>query len=420
MAPRLLLISAFAVLLSAGQGSTEDSLRQGLIALERNELLAARKHLEVAASAEPSDPRAWLGLARACWKSGQREQAAAAISKAISTGKDQPVIQHGLALYFAEAEDWAQAAAFESNFAALSGDGDAFLRAASLYLRGQRAEEAIRTASNALEKTNRADLRNLLGKAYEAAGNSGQALLEFQQAVRLNPYEEGYYFDLAQLLMRHHNFDVAIQVLEASKKVIAKSPQLELALGVAYYGQRRFPDAVASFLRTIDLDPGVPQPYIYLGRTLENATERMLEIERKFTAYAEAHPKSALGPFLVAKAIFVQLPPGGYPPQAEKAEALLRRSLAIKENEWETHHLLGSLLERKGDLDQAAASLKRAIELNPANPAPHLPLARVYLRQGNKDDAARERTLFKDLTQAQETAIQERAASMKRFELSVK
>jgi Flp pilus assembly protein TadD len=398
----------------------EEFLRQGLLALGRNELESARRQLEAASKLSPADPRVWLGLARTYWKAGQKELASKAIAQAASTGKDEPGIQHGLAMYYAEAGQWEQAAGFESRYASASGDPDAFFRAASLYLEARKPEQAIQLSRKALEKGDRADVRNLLGKALEAVGDPAQALAEFQAAVRLNPYEEAYYFDLAQMLMRHHNFDTAIVVLEASKKMIAKSPQLELALGVAYYGQRRFPDAVNSFLRTIDLDPGVRQSYLYLARILDSAVDRMPEIEKKFAAFSAANPNSALGPFLVAKAKYVQLPSSGYPPEAEKAESLLRESLLMKEDEWETHHLLGSLLERKGDADGAISALKRAIELDERNPAPHFPLARAYLRKGMKEEAARERTRFKELTEAQETAIQQRAASMKKLQVSLR
>ncbi len=397
----------------------EPLLREGLLALDRNDLETARLRLEKASSLVPQEPRVWLGLAQTYLKSGRREHAENAVQKAIRWGSDDPAIQHGLALYFGSSGEWEKAAEFEAKFAETAGGPEAAARAAALYLQAQKPEQAIAVARQALERENRPELRNVLGRAYEAAGQSDKAVIELQEAIRLNPYEEAYYFDLAQMLMAHHSFDVAIEVLESSKRIIAKSPQLELALGVAYYGQRRFSDAVESFLRTIDLAPDIEQPYLFLARILDDARGRIDEVLRRFEAYRQAHPDSALGPFLVAKALMVQLPPSGYPGEAQRAEDLLRLSLGRNAESWETHYLLGSLLERKGEVAEAEAVLKRAIELSPANPAPHLPLAKVYLRMGRKQDAARERDLFKELTQKEEFAVQERAANLRRLKLRV-
>jgi Flp pilus assembly protein TadD len=398
----------------------EKLLREGLLALGRGELAVAQRELETASQLAPSEPRVWLGLAQTYLKSSLKEKARLAASRAITLGSNDPVIQRGLAIYFTEAGEWEAAGRFESAFAAATGDSDAAVRAASLFLRAGRPEQAVEAARRGLETNNHARLRNVLGKAYAAAADPARALIEFQEAIRLNPYEEAYYFDLAQLLMAHHNFDAAIRVLQGSKRIIAKSPQLELALGVACYGQRRFADAIASFLRTMDLAPDVPQPYLYLARILEHAGERLGEATGKFAAWAAANPKDPVAQFLYAKVLMSALPPGGYPQEARRAEELLRRSLQLNEDDWEPHYLLGMLLERKGESAAAARELERSAELNPENPAPRFPLARVYLALGRKDEALRERSLFKELTLKQEKAIQERAATLKKLELREK
>lgn len=419
---RLLLPAVLAVawLCAKPEPAGEELLREALVALDRGDLGAARRKLETVSKLTPGEPRVWLALAQTYWRSGLKKQAETAAGRAASLGGRDPLIQRGLAIFYTEAGRWEQAGRFESAYAKATGDRDAAVRAVLLFLEAGRAQVAIETALQALEKDdNHAKLRNVLGKAYRAAGDPGQALEAFQEAIRLNPYEEEYYFDLAQLLMAHHNFDAAIRVLEASKRIIARSEQLELALGVAYYGQRRFQDAVDAFLRTIDLAPKLPQPYVYLARILEHGGERLPEIRRQFAAYAAANPKDPAAQYRYAKVLIAGLPPGGYPAEAAEAEAVLRLALELKEDEWEPHLLLGTLLERKGELEVAARELERSAELAPDNPAPRFPLARVYLALGRKEEAQRQRTLFKELTLKQEKAVQERAASMKKLELRV-
>src|SRR5436190_3251149 len=106
-----------------------------------------------------------------------------------------------------------------------------------------------------------ADTHERLGKSYEAAGQLEKAAAEYEQAIKLRPYEESYYFEAAHVYLLRQQFDPAVQILERGCKIFDKSAQLWLALGVAYYGERRFADAANGFLRTIDIAPEVQQPY---------------------------------------------------------------------------------------------------------------------------------------------------------------
>jgi hypothetical protein len=73
-------------------------------------------------------------------------------------------------------------------------------------------------------------------------------------------------------------------VLEDGKKVFSRSAQIELTLGVAYYSMRRFPDAVDAFLRVIGIDPGVEQPYVFLGRMLDQTEAKLPDVTAAFAA----------------------------------------------------------------------------------------------------------------------------------------
>jgi tetratricopeptide (TPR) repeat protein len=267
----------------------------------------------------------------------------------------------------------------------------------------------LKSALAAVNTEDSAQNRNRLGKAYEANGQTDKAVLELQEAIRKNEYEESYYFDLAHVLLRHQNFDVAIQVLESSRRIFAKSAQLELALGVAYYGQRRFSEAVDSFLRTIAIAPGIAQPYVFLGRILEHADKRLPEIAERFQAQASALPKDFMAQYLLGKVLAAQSE------QWDKAEAALRSSIALKPDFWESHYELGLLLEKVRKFEEAGAELERSAALNPQVPTPHYRLARVYDRLGKTQDAVRERALHEKLTAEEKAAMEKHAASIKRL-----
>jgi tetratricopeptide (TPR) repeat protein len=405
----------------ADPANFEAHFRLGLLSLDSQDLVTAASSLEKAAQLQPSNPQVWLALAQTRLKSNQRKLALESAAKAETLAPEDPVILHGLALFHSQSGNLAKAAELESRYAArIPGDREAPVRALSFYLQAGQQKPAIALAKRALALEQRPDLYNLLGKAYEADGQSDKAILELQEAIKLAPNEESYVFDLAHVLLLHQNFDVAIRLVEAAKVRFYRSAQLELALGIANYGQRKFPQAVDAFLRTAELAPKVEQPYVFLGRILNHAEGRLGEVTEKFASFAQANPKNYLGPFLHAKGLIAQMGPSPSGELASQAEALLKKSIGLNPNFWESQFELGALLEAKKDYTAAARHLEQAIQLNPKAPTPHYRLARVYDRLGQPEKAQAERELHEKLTAEERSAIEKHAAGMKRLELVVK
>ncbi len=399
----------------------EAHFRLGLLALDAQDLPAAEASLNRASQLQPADAKVWLALAQTYRKLKDRKSAAEAAARAEQLASNDPMLLHGLALFHSEAGSWAKAAVLESRYAKMAPDDrDALVRASSFYLQAGQPRPAIDLAGRALAKEKRADLHNLLGKAYEADGQFDKSIVELQKAIQLAPREESYVFDLAYVLLLHQNFDVAIQLLESAKKVFDRSAQLELALGIANYGQRKFPEAVDSFLRTAELAPKVEQPYVFLARIISHAEGRLGEVTAKFARFAKENPRNYLGHFLHAKGLIAQIGPSGSDDLSSQADGLLRRSIELKPNFWESHFELGVLLEGRKQFEPSATHLRRAIQLNPNASTPHYRLARVYDRLGKSELAQKERDLHDKLTAEERAAIEKHAAGLKRLELVVK
>ena len=288
------------------------------------------------------------------------------------------------------------------------GRAEVWLGLAQTYWKQQQPKLAETAAAKAepLAAENPAILRGL-ALYYSEAGQSAKAAGELQAALRLRPYEEAYYFELSQLYLREQKFEAALETLKAGVKLFDKSAQLELARGVALYGLRRFPEAIDSFLRTIQLAPEVPQPYLYLGRMLDQAEGKLPEIAKAFAGYQRANPQSYLGSFLSAKALVLE---NG---ESAQIEALLRESIAKNGGFWESHFELGLLFEKRRDFAGAAAELEKAIALSPKDPAPHYRLARIYDRLGKKTEAERQRQLHATLSAEERPGMQSPAPVLK-------
>jgi cytochrome c-type biogenesis protein CcmH/NrfG len=60
-------------------------------------------------------------------------------------------------------------------------------------------------------------------------------------------------------------------------------------------------------------------------------------------------------------------------------------------------NVLGRVLLELGEVERAIQELGEGVRLAPSSPEMHFALARAYTRAGRKEDAAREREIFKRL-----------------------
>jgi tetratricopeptide (TPR) repeat protein len=350
---------------------------------------------------EPESAQDWLSLARTYAKDNKRDQAVEAARKAEALGAADPKILQGLADFYANlAPDLLKAAELGERYAEKAPqDKTAWRRLAAFCLQAGLTDRAISAATRGLAVDDGPEIRHILGTAYMQRRDFANAAAQMSAVVKLNPYDEQARFELARVYLLEQDFPSAARVLEDARKTFDKSAQIELALGVAYYGQRKFPEAVQQFERTMDLAPDVPQPYIFLGRIMDHATDRLPEVTARFAGFESRNPESYLGYLLYAKALVAQLPASGFPAEAQTAFELIQKSLALKEDEAESHYLAGVLLERKREYAKAAAEYERSIQLNADESAAHYRLARVYDRLGRREDAERQRALHEKLSE---------------------
>jgi tetratricopeptide (TPR) repeat protein len=230
------------------------------------------------------------------------------------------------------------------------------------------------------------------GDLYTAAGDAKRALPLFQTGWEHARSDPQIAFDYAEALLKAQQFSEAANVAETVLKANPHNAQLTLTLGVARYGQRRFEEAITLFLQTIAIDPTIEQPYEFLGRVLDQAGPHLPEILKHDEAWAAENPQNAKAQMLLAKTLLVS------DPKSKRAEELLRRSIALDANDWESHYELGVLLASEASYREAAVELVHATELNEKQPMPHYHLARVYDRLGEPDKAKAEREIHKRLT----------------------
>ena len=376
--------------------SFEDEFHRGLLALSGDDLPQARQHLENASRLKPDNALVWAALAQTYLRSKETALAKEAAGRAARQAPADSPAQHALAMYYSETGDFAKAAAAERKYASSKGaDPGAAARAADLSLRAGDAEQAVAWSKTALQHGDTAQAHHLLGMAYAASNRPDEAERELRTAAERDPLTESYAYDLGQMQLRRGDFAGATATFEKACRRFPKSAQMQLAFGVAAYGQRRFADAIDAFLRVTAIDPSVEQPYAFMARILPQAGDRLPQVVAAFAAWEKAEPGNYLAVCLYAKAL------GAAAGDAAEIEAELRRSIQLNGGYWESHFELGVLLAKNREWKQAAAELSRSIELNPGVAAAHFQLARAYDKLGDSARAQAERDEHQRLTAAE-------------------
>ena len=222
-------------------------------------------------------------------------------------------------------------------------------------------------------------------------GEPDDAVVSKALGVFYSDAGESYYFEVSQAHLQRQEFAAALETADAGLKKFEKSPQLELAAGVAYYGLRRFPEAMDAFLRTIRIGQR--------GR----AAVRIFRADDRSGGAATAADYAGLCRLCETRAgelsariscMERRLAMGN----DAGAEALMRKSIAENDAYWESHFELGVLLSEQRKYEEAAREIRRSADLNPSEAAPHYHLARLYDRLGKTAEAAAERDVHARLT----------------------
>src|SRR6185312_6905789 len=88
------------LLMLAAAPSFEEPFRNGLLALQHSDLIAARTNLETASRLAPGNGRIWVALSETYWKLKDSGQADAAAVKAEKLGPRDPAVLSALVIYY--------------------------------------------------------------------------------------------------------------------------------------------------------------------------------------------------------------------------------------------------------------------------------------------------------------------------------
>ena len=261
-------------------------------------------------------------------------------------------------------------AVFNRALAQPNADSRARLRLASAQLMAERPKDAISTLQPLLQKNpTDADVLELAASAYEADGNTPDAVRVLRQAIVANPHNINLYIDFADLSMDHRSYPAGVAMVNAGLAAEPKSPELYTARGILYVQVSDFDKAEADFAKADELSP---------RKALGSAALGLATVQKKGSA---------------------------------PALEILQSKLAAHPNDPTLLYLQADILSQRGlqtdspEFQLALESAKKAVALGPSLAPAHDVLAKLYLQADQKQAAIQQYRAALNIDPQDETAL---------------
>ena len=257
-------------------------------------------------------------------------------------------------------------------------------------LRARRGADAVEQLEAAVrEQPGSSEAHRILGIVYRAVGRMSSSITAFQAAVRLAPADERAQVALGSALMEAGRLDEAER---AVKEAIARLPQsgdARWALSLVYERLDRGDDAIRLLEEAASLIVVAGKSHLYwriaqMAHGYHRDHERVIAVltRRARLVPNEAHAHKDLGL--------------AYSRAGRGDEALMELLMAalLGHEDAETLTAIGQIHLTQDRLDRAAATLERAVALDPGSSAARYALGRALQRLGRTAEAAEQLAAF--------------------------
>jgi len=272
--------------------------------------------------------------------------------------------------------------------------------------------ERARAATRALlaEQTKagceQADTHHSLAEADEKLGDSLEAAKEYQRAAELNPSEANL-FDWGAELLLHRAAEPAIEVFTKGNRMFPQSVRMLTGLGASWYALGSYEQAARRLCEASDLNPGDPNPYLFMGKMQSSETTQSEAIAERLERFARLQPQNALANYYYAVSLWKgrKSLDGA---ELAKVKALLEKAVHLDPKLGLAYLQLGILYSERKDFSNAIAAYRHAIEADSRMEEAHYRLAQAYKQAGDPSKVQAELKLYEQISKekAEETERQ--------------
>ena len=438
-----------AIALAPTNDRTYSSL--GMVQLAKGDAEAAEAAFRKAVEVGPKSVQAHLGLGNFLWAANRREEAVKSFDRALALDPKHPLANRLLATVHASGPTPEKAEPYFKAMADLPGNTEGKLALAEFYLRTGKVDEGKKTllAAASQAATYAPATRRLASLAY-SEGRKADAYKQADEILAKNPKDADTLVMKGRMQVADGKLDDGLETFKSAVAADARNVAAQFALGSAHAAKREVDQAIAAFTEVLRLNPRASAAqlqlanlYLAKGQVKQSATmaqdaltaapgNPMARLIRARTQLAQGQVQEAG----VEMSALEKQYPRAWPVQAQlgtyyavrgdlaKARAAWETTLTLNPDAWEAQQGLVrlELAEKKvdaawqrvsmlvdkhptdaryrveqarvavarRDMPAAEASLKKAIEINPAAMDAYGMLGQVYFTQNKLDQARSE------------------------------
>jgi putative PEP-CTERM system TPR-repeat lipoprotein len=333
--------------------------------LQTGDTVGAISSLKNYIEKQPKDPRAWEALGKAQLRTRDLAGAYASFSNVATLVPASPRGPYLLGLALRAGGKKAEARQlFEKALAMAPSYVEPLEQLATMSFVDKDPQAAIaRIERQLLLEPKSAGMQYLLGRAYQASGDTKQAEKAFMKAVELNPEAVPAYVSLGQLYGASKDYDRAITELD---KALAARPDQPAALMLWSIAQQMKGDGTKArdgYERLLKTNPRFAPAANNLAWMLAEEGQGQ-DLKRAALLAQAARDAAPQDPQIADTLGWVFYKQGAYP----RAESLFREAAEKLPTNAEVVYHLGMAQAKIGRNDEARVSLTKSLELSANHP----------------------------------------------------
>jgi tetratricopeptide (TPR) repeat protein len=335
----------------------------------------------------PNDPTSNAMLAVLDYRRGECSAAVPHFERSGSLVDSQPGALQAFGECLVKVKEILKAiAVFERALAESGGDTVLRCRLAAVQMMVQRPKDAIATLQPLLQsQTSDADLLALAASAYEADGNTPEAVRILRQAIVLDPHNVDLYVDFANISLDHQSYQVGVDMVNAGLAAELKAAPLYVARGVLYVQMAQYDKAEADFAKADMLDP---------RQSIGSAAEGLAVVEKNedpdqtLATVRSKLAKAPSDPFLLylQAEVLAQRGPEQGSPEFRQAMESAKKAVMLRPSLTSAHDILAKLYLQAGQNDAAIEQSRKALTSDPKDQTAIYHLIQALRKSGRTED----------------------------------
>ncbi|HSU18799.1 MAG TPA: tetratricopeptide repeat protein [Acidobacteriaceae bacterium] len=218
------------------------------------------------------------------------------------------------------------------------------------------------------------------GKKYAAQGKNKEAIIQFSNAIKIDPRYAPAHFELAKSYLKLGSGLAAFTELRKTVQLDPQNVEAHLDMGEMLLAGRQYKPSVQEAKTILGINPKNADAYALLaGNELATGDHEQ--------ALKDIQQALAIDPNRAGFHAQLGVIQNADPATQGQAETQLQEAVRLDPKNSAAHLVLAGMLEKKGDYNGAVAQAQSATQSDPKNMRAWIVLASLYFHHGDKPQA---------------------------------